>query len=187
MPKLLGSKWQQSKKMPLSVNLVQTRHIKARLEKAVASSVYHSNRGSNISLAIGSIKRHTAEQLVENLGTVLPALMRKVPYDGWKNVQALEVKTGRSASLPVWNGELAKRWEGIKEQRDDSEDSESEEEEPVPKPSKAAKVAKADKAVEAPAAASPTATKKSKRSSASEADEASEPAKKTKKAKKAAA
>lgn len=180
MPKLLGSKWQQSKKMPLSVNLVQTRHIKERLEKAVASSCYTSNRGSNISIAIGNIARHTPEQLVENLGVALPRLIGKVPYDGWKNVQSLEVKTGKSASLPVWNCDLAKRWEGVKEAKEEASESSASEDEEEAAPVKKGKVA-----VAASEVASEAPKKTKKRSSIGETSDAS--ASGVKKAKKAAA
>lgn len=135
MPKLLGSKWQQKKKMPISVNVVRTKHLKQELDKAVGSSRFFANRGSTMSLPIGSASRMTADDLVENLAAALPVVMKRVPYEGWKNVQNVEVKTGKSASLPIWSSDLKDRWTGIETEGDESDEEEEQGAEiPTPKP-----------------------------------------------------
>lgn len=48
MPALLGTKWMQKKKMPVAVNVVKSRHIKAELEKAIGSTRFFSNKGSTM-------------------------------------------------------------------------------------------------------------------------------------------
>ena len=52
---------------------------------------------------------YTPEELVENLRVALPQVVSKLPGK-WANVQNIEVKTGRSAALPIWN--CALRGEG---------------------------------------------------------------------------
>lgn len=90
------------------------------------------------SVPVGSLSHYSPEELLENLSTALPKVVTKVPYDGWKNIQNIEIKTGKSASLPVWNCDLDSRWVGVPdaemiESPEISEaDSESEAEEVVP-------------------------------------------------------
>lgn len=139
MPTLLGKKWMESKKMPMSVNVVRTKHLKKELDTAVGATKFTSNRGTQISMAIGSASRHSAEELVENLKEALPRVMKKIPYGGWDNVQSLDLKTGKSASLPIWNADLKDRWVGVPDKvSDDEEDSEEEAEEEVEAPAPAA-------------------------------------------------
>lgn len=121
MPKLLGSKWQQRKKMPISVNLVRTKHINRELEKAVTASRFFANMGTTMSLPMGSVSRMTADDLVENLETALPLVIKRVSQDGWSNVQNVEVKTGKSASLPIWSSDLKDRWVDVADKSESEE------------------------------------------------------------------
>ncbi|CAO1625787.1 unnamed protein product [Sympodiomycopsis kandeliae] len=113
MPALLGNKWMQKKKLPLNVNVTRTKHLKEEIEKSIGSTRFFSNKGSNLSVPIGSLNAYSPEQLLENLSMALPKIASKVPYEGWKNIQNVEIKTGKSASLPIWNSDLNERWEGI--------------------------------------------------------------------------
>ncbi|CAO1614866.1 unnamed protein product [Parajaminaea phylloscopi] len=171
MPKLLGSKWQQRKKMPISVNLVRTKHVKQELEKAVKASRFFANKGSTMSLPLGSVSRMTAGDFIENLETALPLVIKRVPYDGWQNVQNIEIKTGKSASLPIWSSDLKDRWVGVQSKGDDDDDEDSDDEgseasdaaqkEQQAKPAKAKKAApaveKSETATTAPSKKRPSA------------------------------
>ncbi|WFD34445.1 proteasome-interacting protein cic1 [Malassezia cuniculi] len=174
LPKLCGNVFFDARKFPVPVDIEHRNRLKASIERAIASTYYLQNKGSCSTIKIGFLNRHTPEQLVENLATALPAVVAKIPGK-WSNVQNIEVKTGRSAALPIWNTSLGKgadsRWapverEDAKRKReelvedneddedidDESDDDEPESEEeaqvPPPKPVKS-KPAKAAAATEA--------------------------------------
>lgn len=65
------------------------------------------------SVPVGSLSHYSPEEIMENLSTALPKVVSKVPFDGWQNIQNIEIKTGKSASLPVWNCDLDSRWVGV--------------------------------------------------------------------------
>lgn len=115
MPSLLGSKWLAKKsKVPLPVNVTRTRHIKAELEKAVGATHFTpATRGSCVSVPVGSLAHYSPEEIIENMEVVIPRVVAKLPYDGWANVQNIEIKLPKSASLPIWNCDLSTRWEGM--------------------------------------------------------------------------
>lgn len=102
LPRLLGSKFFESKKQPLLVNLRNPEQIKTEIEAAVNSTSFVPTRGTNASVRIGHLRAHTPQQLTENLGVALPAVVEHL-HGGWSNVQALDVKLAQSAALPVWN------------------------------------------------------------------------------------
>ncbi|KAK0555618.1 proteasome-interacting protein cic1 [Tilletia horrida] len=134
MPRLLGKKWMESKKPPIPVKLTHTRHLAEELDKAIGSTYYIPNRGTCLTLRIGSLAAHTPTQLVENLEAALPSLIQRLKpisssEDGsvtteespdtrsrWNNVQAIDLKTGSSAALPIWTSSLADRWTGMEEE-----------------------------------------------------------------------
>lgn len=115
MPALLGSKWMAKKKMPINVNVTHTRHLKKSIETAIGSARMIPNRGTCTSVPLGSLTAYSPEEILENLSAALPKVASKIPYEGWKNIQNIEVKTGKSASLPVWSSDLKDRWDGIED------------------------------------------------------------------------
>lgn len=58
----------------------------------------------------------------------LPKIVAKHIKGGWENVQSIDIKTGSSAALPVWNSKLDDRWIGMPEptQSEDEKDSQDE-------------------------------------------------------------
>jgi ribosome biogenesis protein UTP30 len=118
--------------------------------------------------------------MTENIVASLPKIVAKHIKGGWENVQSIDIKTGSSAALPVWNSKLDERWIGMPEpaadgESDEESDSESEEEKAVNEKAKKAKVpTKKSKDIEAP-------VEKKVRSSISKDAGASKPSKKTKK------
>lgn len=118
------------------------------------------------SVPIGSLAHYSAAEILENLSAALPKVVGKIPFGGWDNVQNVEVKTGKSASLPVWNVDLQDRWTGIEEAEDEPMISDEEEEEEVEESSeeeegKVAPPPKKAKATPATAGAQPKKTKSS--------------------------
>lgn len=66
------------------------------------------------SIRLGTFTTLTAQQLLENLSAVIPVIISKV-QGGWTNIQGMEVKTSRSAALPIWNCALGELWDGAEE------------------------------------------------------------------------
>lgn len=83
------------------------------------------------SIRIGSLTHLSANQLAENVVASLPKIVAKHVKGGWENVQSIDIKTGSSAALPVWNSKLDDRWIGMPEptQSEDEEDDVAEENE----------------------------------------------------------
>ncbi len=183
LPALLGKKFFDAKKQPILVDIrhhsnptsgsstsstsggdgaasASKKRVAANIDRALSSTYYHQNTGANAAVKIGHLRLHSAQQLLDNLRAVLPALVARVPAPagasrkankakaqakggkkralgkdglplaegqdeeddedeeeegggGWANIQALELKTGASASLPIWNCNLSTdRWLG---------------------------------------------------------------------------
>lgn len=142
LPKLCGSVFYKDRKFPVPVDIVNKKRLPEAIAHAIASTYFLQNKGSCSSIKIGFVNRHSPEALVENLTLALPAIVSKL-QGKWGNVQNIEVKTGRSAALPIWNCKLSGdgddvRWtpkEEIEEEDEDEED-EDEDEEPVSPPKK---------------------------------------------------
>ena len=76
---------------------------------------------------MGTLRSLTAEQLGENVAAALPLIIGKHVKGGWENVQSIDIKTGTSVALPVWNCKVSERWTGLPENVSDSESEEAEE------------------------------------------------------------
>ncbi|KDN41248.1 ribosomal protein L1 [Tilletiaria anomala UBC 951] len=133
LPTLLGKKFFDSKKQPILIDISKKKAVKANIEKALSGTYYIQNRGTNTAIKLGHLRSHTPMQLVDNLRSALPHIVSRVPGK-WSNIQALEVKLGASASLPIWNckvgagvGEMDEegRWAGTEVVMDDAQDMEA--------------------------------------------------------------
>ncbi|WFD03500.1 proteasome-interacting protein cic1 [Malassezia obtusa] len=109
LPKLCGSVFYKDRKFPVPVDLTNKKQLPQAIATAIASTYFVQNKGSCTAVKMGTLARHTPEELVENLRVALPQVVSKLPGK-WANVQNIEVKTGRSAALPIWN--CALRGEG---------------------------------------------------------------------------
>lgn len=105
LPKLCGSVFYKDRKFPVPVNLVNKKQLPQAIATAIASTYFMQNKGSCSSIKIGFLNRHAPEELLENLTVALPQVVSKL-QGKWSNVQNIEVKTGRSAALPIWNCKL---------------------------------------------------------------------------------
>ena len=129
LPKLCGNVFYDARKFPVPVDLEHRKRLASTLERAIASTYYLQNKGSCSSIKIGFLNKHTPDQLVDNLATALPAVVAKIPGK-WSNVQNIEVKTGRSAALPIWNTKLSggadSRWAPVEREDKRKRDAEPE-------------------------------------------------------------
>lgn len=122
LPKLLGKKWIKERKSPIPVKLSgKGAAVKAEIEKAVASTYYHRNRGVCTATRIGTLAHLSTEELLANVSTALPVIVGKHVKGGWDNMQGIEIKTGRSAGLPVWNCKMEDRWAGMPTEEEEEE------------------------------------------------------------------
>lgn len=68
------------------------------------------------SVKIGVLGQHSSAQLLQNLTTALPHVIKNI-RENWDNVQSIHIKTSSSASLPIWSCRLDEeeggRWDGL--------------------------------------------------------------------------
>ncbi|KAJ1944696.1 proteasome-interacting protein cic1, partial [Linderina macrospora] len=152
LPKALGTKFFQRKKLPFPVNL-DAADLKKELTKAIGSTFYAPTTGTTSVVRVGSTEM-TPEQLAKNVECAVEAIAARVPK-GWKNVQSLHIKTGKSLALPIYNSlpeeaeaiariastssakkAVKEEEESEAEEEDASEESEEEEEEQQQPPAK---------------------------------------------------
>ena len=106
LPNLCGKVFFDAKKNPITVDITKRGEaLRKELESAISGTVWLQNKGSCSTVKIGYVKSHSAEELTENLLAALPAVLSKIK-GGWENVHNIDVKTGNSAALPVWNQKL---------------------------------------------------------------------------------
>ncbi|KAJ1028694.1 hypothetical protein NDA16_001860 [Ustilago loliicola] len=106
LPNLCGKVFFDAKKNPITVTITKSSDaLKKELDSAISATTYTQNKGSCTSIKIGYLNKHSAEELTENVMAVLPAVLGRVK-GGWENVHNLDVKTGNSAALPIWNSKL---------------------------------------------------------------------------------
>lgn len=110
LPKLCGTVFYNARKFPVPVDLEHRKRLEPTLRGAIASTYYIQNKGSCSTVKIGFLNRHSPQELLENLGAALPTIVAKIPGK-WQNVQNIEVKTGQSAALPIWNCRLSSEGE----------------------------------------------------------------------------
>ncbi|EPQ28934.1 uncharacterized protein PFL1_03734 [Pseudozyma flocculosa PF-1] len=177
VPKICGKVFFDAKKNPITVDVVRTRHLKEELESAISSTYFLQNKGSTSSIKLGYLSSHTPEQLQENLVAAVPAVISKIP-GGWNNIQNIEVKTGSSASLPIWNCSLGmKRVVPAAAEGEEDKKKKKKDQQPAPAADKKAKGKAVEEAVSSPASAkgkkaaaaetsSPAATSKKRKAEA---------------------
>lgn len=84
--------------------------------------------------------------MAENVAAALPKIVGEHIKGHWENIQSIDIKTGTSAALPVWNIKMSERWTGLPEPKQRTEatsDSEDEEEKSQAKTARSSTVTKA--------------------------------------------
>ncbi|KAK1224127.1 proteasome-interacting protein cic1 [Marasmius sp. AFHP31] len=151
LPKLLGAKWFAAKKQPIPVCMTR-KDLKAELERAINSTYMNQNKGTSISIKIGTLSQKPS-QILANLKSAIPAVANHIKGGeaGWENIQSIGIKTNNSVYLPIWSCTLddaeGGRWAGLTAADEGDEDIEmdgdeeaSEDEPPIPEKKPVAKV-----------------------------------------------
>lgn len=107
LPKLLGSKWLDSRKVPVPITLKRT-DLKGELSRAIAGAYLHPSTGTCVSIIFGYLSSHSAQDMLANLQAVLPVVAARLD---WDDIQALHIKSTTSTSLPIWHSTLIGRFE----------------------------------------------------------------------------
>jgi ribosome biogenesis protein UTP30 len=102
------------------------------------------------SIRLGTLSHLDTSELSGNLEAILPIIVAKHVKGGWENVQSIDLKTGNSAALPVWNSKLEDRWIGMPEQAEVAESEGESEEDETKKIEKIEKSIRKAKATEEP-------------------------------------
>jgi ribosome biogenesis protein UTP30 len=100
LPKLLGSEFYRSNKLPLPLNF-KRKALRECLERAVGGAILRPSQGTCISVACASTAQTTAEA-AENVMTAVDKVVARTPGK-WQNVSAIHLRTVNSAALPIYN------------------------------------------------------------------------------------
>lgn len=98
MQRLLGKSFVEGKHMPLTVDMHH--NVTASIERTLHSTAFCPRRGTCCSIVVGR-SNFTTEQIVENVHAVLEKVVPRFE-GGWKNIQTVNMKTGKSPALPVY-------------------------------------------------------------------------------------
>lgn len=99
LPKLIGKKFFEAKKIPVVVDLTKE-DLKTELETAINSTYLHLTSGPCSSVKIG-LSSQGVSALTENGSQIIKQVVEKIP-GGWDNIKCLHVKTPESIALPVY-------------------------------------------------------------------------------------
>jgi len=100
LPKLLGSEFYKSNKLPLPINL-KRKGLRECLQRAVGGAILRPTFGTCQSLACASSAQQPAHA-AENIMAAVEKVVARTPGK-WQNIQAIHVRTADSAALPVYN------------------------------------------------------------------------------------
>lgn len=110
LPRLLGKVFYSSTKIPLSVDLstkekpISALRAKAEIEKILSSTFAVLNAGNTITIRVG-LKEFSDKQVAENVEAVVDYFVNSIIKNGWEGIRALNVKTAKSPSLPIYLAE----------------------------------------------------------------------------------
>lgn len=103
LPKALGGIFYKSSKRPVPLRLAQRQGSAGKLSSRVrlaVESAYFAYQGSQSVMRSAKVS-FSPEQVAENVLDSIAGAAPKLP-GGWANVQAIHIKTGNSAALPVY-------------------------------------------------------------------------------------
>ncbi|SJX61690.1 related to UTP30-subunit of U3-containing 90S pre-ribosome [Sporisorium reilianum f. sp. reilianum] len=135
LPNLCGKVFFDAKKNPITVNLAKKDKLQHELEAAIKATTFLQNKGSCTTIKVGYMAAHTPEQLADNVAAALPAVLSRIK-GGWENVHNIDVKTGNSAALPVWNAKLGVKTHVTPSAKRVADDDDEEQETPSNKKAK---------------------------------------------------
>ncbi|GAB5364261.1 hypothetical protein AAMO2058_000954700 [Amorphochlora amoebiformis] len=99
LPHLIGKRFFEGNKQPIPVRLSGK-----NIDKSIAAArdaTYFFMRGGNIcGMKVGKTD-FSPEELTSNILEIMPNVIKRIP-GGWKNVQAVHLRTGKSPALPIY-------------------------------------------------------------------------------------
>lgn len=105
LPKVLGRRsFYNTSKRPTPITIATKGSAAGSLEaraKQSVESAYFSFQGTLTSVRAALIKM-TTDDITENVMDVIASVAPRLPAGGWDNVLSIHIKTGNSASLPVY-------------------------------------------------------------------------------------
>ncbi|XP_042209316.1 ribosomal L1 domain-containing protein 1-like isoform X2 [Homarus americanus] len=100
VPKFLGKHFYKRKRTPVQVNL-KADDLKKEITRALSvSQIKFTFRGNCAQMKVGRLSQ-TDEQIADNVKAAAVKLANRIP-GGWKNVQNIGLKLGKSASIPFF-------------------------------------------------------------------------------------
>jgi ribosome biogenesis protein UTP30 len=100
LPRHLGKSFFIKKRFPFPVD-VQKQDLSREIAIARDSTYLHLGLGSCVAVPIGRIG-YPVEHIVANIMRGMAGVISKIPR-GWRNIQAVQLKTVDSIALPVYN------------------------------------------------------------------------------------
>lgn len=99
LPKLLGSEFYKSNKLPLPLNL-KRKNLREHLQCAVGGAILRPTAGTCLSLQCASSTQEIADA-ADNVITVVEKVVART-RGHWENVQAIHLRTVNSVALPIY-------------------------------------------------------------------------------------
>ncbi|KAL8811391.1 MAG: hypothetical protein Q9223_001785 [Gallowayella weberi] len=126
LPKILGKVFYQSPKKPVPVNLEAIKQkdtagkrvapkntdekarsigsplqVAKEIEKTINCALVHLSPSNNTAVRIGR-SSFTAQQIADNVASVVAGLVEKFIPQGWRNIRAVHIKGPNTMALPIW-------------------------------------------------------------------------------------
>ena len=104
LAKALGRRFYNSLKRPVPVRIAQNNTVAGNLSSRIntaLSSAYFTFNGTCSTMRASKVS-FTASQSADNIMDCIAGSVARIPK-GWENLQAIHIKTGRSAALPVYS------------------------------------------------------------------------------------
>ncbi|KAI8049690.1 ribosomal protein L1/ribosomal biogenesis protein [Syncephalis plumigaleata] len=100
LPRVLGKKFFEKKKLPIPVDLSK-KNLKAEIMRACHSTYMSLSAGTCLSIRIGH-SGMSAKHVAENIVHAVPSVVDHIPRK-WRNILSLSIRTSDSVSLPFYN------------------------------------------------------------------------------------
>ncbi|GFP87874.1 ribosomal l1 domain-containing protein 1 [Phtheirospermum japonicum] len=114
LPKLLGKKFFQKKKLPLGVDLGK-KNLKLQVERALGSALLYLRTGTCCVMKVGKVAMDK-DEIAENVFDAINCAVERVPKK-WDGVRSLLLKFSDSVALPIYVAmpDMKLKIEGLKE------------------------------------------------------------------------
>jgi len=101
LSKALGKKFYEAKKMPFPLKVTRSLHLAARIAQVRDSTFYIMGAGPCQSVRVAHTNMKP-EEIADNVEAVIAGMLPFITRQ-WRNIQSINIKTGQSVALPVYN------------------------------------------------------------------------------------